>query len=100
MWGAGAPFTPALNHIHQATRLILHPRSHSRKRTPMPEPEWRRANRLNWDERVCIHVGPRGYDVSDLRAGYGRLHTIEEAELPSVQGKRIAHLQCHFGADS
>jgi len=66
----------------------------------MSEPEWRRANRANWDERVGIHLGPRGYDLSDLRAGHGRLHAIEEAELPSVAGKRILHLQCHFGADS
>lgn len=42
----------------------------------MREPEWRRANRLNWDERVGIHLGPRGYDLSDLRAGRGRLNPI------------------------
>jgi SAM-dependent methyltransferase len=28
------------------------------------------------------------------------LNAIEEAELPPVEGKRLAHLQCHFGADS
>ena len=66
----------------------------------MAEPEWHRANRANWDERVGIHIGPRGYDLSDLRAGYGRLNSIEEAELPPVAGKRILHLQCHFGRDS
>jgi SAM-dependent methyltransferase len=36
----------------------------------------------------------------DLRAGRGQLHAIEETELPSVAGKRVLHLQCHFGADS
>jgi 2-polyprenyl-3-methyl-5-hydroxy-6-metoxy-1,4-benzoquinol methylase len=66
----------------------------------MPEPEWRRANRANWDERVRIHLGPHGYDLSDLRAGHGRLNAIKEAELPPVASKRILHLQCHFGADS
>jgi len=66
----------------------------------MREPEWHRANRASWDERVDVHVGSGGYDLSDLRAGRGRLNAIEEAELPSVFGKRIAHLQCHFGADS
>jgi SAM-dependent methyltransferase len=64
------------------------------------EPEWRRVNRGNWDERVAVHLGPRGYDLSDLRAGRGRLRAIEEAELPAVGGKRVLHLQCHFGADS
>ena len=66
----------------------------------MTEPEWYRANRANWDERVRVHIGPGGYDLSDLRAGHGKLNTIEEAELPPVDGKRVAHLQCHFGADS
>ncbi len=66
----------------------------------MTEPEWYRANRASWDERVGIHIGPGGYDLSDLRAGRGKLNAIEEAELPAVEGKRLAHLQCHFGADS
>jgi SAM-dependent methyltransferase len=59
-----------------------------------------RYNRANWDERVGIHLGPRGYDLAELRVGSGRLNGIEEAELPRVEGLRIAHLQCHFGADS
>ncbi|MGC2201560.1 MAG: class I SAM-dependent methyltransferase [Stellaceae bacterium] len=66
----------------------------------MSEPEWHRANRASWDKLVDIHLGPRGDDLSDHRAGRGRLNAIEEAELPSVEGKRIVHLQCHFGADS
>ena len=66
----------------------------------MIEPEWHRSNRANWDERVGVHIGPGGYDLSDLRAGRGRLNAIEEAELPPIEGKRVAHLQCHFGRDS
>jgi SAM-dependent methyltransferase len=66
----------------------------------MVEPEWCCANRANWDERVGVHIGPGGYDLSELRAGRGKLNTIEEAELAPVDGKRVAHLQCHFGADS
>ena len=62
--------------------------------------EWSRANRANWDERVGVHLGPDGYALADLRAGRGRLHSIEQAELPPVMGQRVLHLQCHFGADS
>lgn len=69
-------------------------------RPVMFEPEWHRANRASWDELVGLHIGPRGYDLSDLRAGKGQLNAIEEAELPPVEGRRILHLQCHFGADS
>jgi SAM-dependent methyltransferase len=66
----------------------------------VPEPEWHRANRVHWDERVAIHLGPRGYDLARLRDRTGRLNGIEEAELPPVAGQRVLHLQCHFGADS
>ena len=62
--------------------------------------DWRAINRAVWDERVAIHTGPQGYDLSALRAGRGRFSTIEESELPPLDGKRILHLQCHFGADS
>jgi len=64
------------------------------------EAEWYRANRANWDERVGVHLGRRGQDLSALRAGRGALNAIEETELPTVEGKRVLHLQCHFGADS
>jgi SAM-dependent methyltransferase len=62
--------------------------------------DWRALNRANWDERVAIHLAAPMYDLSDLRAGRGRLEAIEEAELGDVSGQRIAHLQCHFGADT
>jgi 2-polyprenyl-3-methyl-5-hydroxy-6-metoxy-1,4-benzoquinol methylase len=61
---------------------------------------WRETNRANWDERVGVHLGPGGYDLSALRAGRGRLNEIEEKELGDVRGLRILHLQCHFGRDS
>jgi SAM-dependent methyltransferase len=63
------------------------------------EPEWRRANRANWDERAELHIAG-GYDLSDLRAGRGRLNAIEEAELGPVDGLRLLHLQCHIGQDT
>jgi SAM-dependent methyltransferase len=66
----------------------------------MSEPAWVTANRANWDERVTVHLGPRGYDMTNLRNGRGRLDAITEAELPAVAGKRVLHLQCHFGKDT
>ena len=64
------------------------------------DPDWRVLNRANWDERVPIHLGAKSYDLGPLRAGRGRLHAIEEAELGPVHGLRVLHLQCHFGRDS
>jgi SAM-dependent methyltransferase len=62
--------------------------------------DWRALNKANWDERVPIHLAAESYDLTDLRAGRGKLHPIEEAELPDVRGKRLLHLQCHFGRDT
>jgi SAM-dependent methyltransferase len=64
------------------------------------EPAWRAANRANWDERVGVHMGPRGYDLGKLRAGKGVLDPIVEAALGDVAGRRVLHLQCHFGKDT
>ncbi len=64
------------------------------------EDDWRELNRLNWDERVAVHLGSALYDLMPLRQGKARLNPIEEAELGPVAGKRILHLQCHFGSDS
>ena len=66
----------------------------------MPEPEWRRVNRQHWEDRIAIHLGPRGYDLDRLRAGHDPLNGIEADELPPLAGKRVLHLQCHLGADS
>ena len=62
--------------------------------------DWRTVNRANWDERVPIHLAAQSYDLAPLRSGCGRLHPIEEAELPPVAGRRVLHLQCHFGRDT
>ena len=66
----------------------------------MSDSAWRAANRAHWDEKVAVHLGPRGYDLTSLRAGRGRFNAIEEAELWPMDGKHVLHLQCHFGADS
>jgi SAM-dependent methyltransferase len=62
--------------------------------------DWRSTNRANWDERVAIHLGAEIYETESLRAGRGQLNPIEEAELGSLEGLRVLHLQCHFGRDS
>lgn len=67
----------------------------------MSEPEWRRLNRANWDERVPVHLNSRLlYDLSALRAGTASLDAITANVLGPVSGRRVLHLQCHFGRDS
>src|SRR5205823_13201063 len=64
--------------------------------------EFLAANRRNWDERVPIHRRDRCgfYAVERFLRGEKRLHTIEAGELGEVAGKRLVHLQCHFGLDT
>jgi hypothetical protein len=64
--------------------------------------EWMPANRRNWDERAAIHIENRTgfYSIGRLKAGEDILHAIEAAEIGDVTGKRLIHLQCHFGLDT
>ena len=65
-----------------------------------PPDGWLAANRVNWDQRVPVHLGSRDYDLTPLRSGSGKLFPIEEAELGPVKGHSLLHLQCHFGRDT
>ncbi len=60
------------------------------------------TNRANWNERVGIHLNDqRGiYRLAELRDGADVLGPIESRELGSIAGKRVLHLQCHFGVDT
>ncbi len=63
--------------------------------------DWQTLNRATWDERVAINMAPGGgYDVAALWDGHRRFDPIVEAELPRLQGRRVLHLQCHFGLDT
>ena len=58
------------------------------------------ANRENWNERVEHHFGTKHYDVQGFLAGRCTLGPVDFEALGDVAGKRILHLQCHFGLDS
>ncbi|MFC1694575.1 class I SAM-dependent methyltransferase [Pseudomonadota bacterium] len=57
-------------------------------------------NRESWDKRAEIHFDSRFYDVDGFMAGNTSLREIELAELTRVDGRRLLHLQCHFGLDT
>jgi SAM-dependent methyltransferase len=60
------------------------------------------ANRLNWDDRTAVHLRNRTgfYAIDRTKAGDNRFSGFVDAELGDVAGKRLAHLQCHFGLDT
>jgi SAM-dependent methyltransferase len=61
-----------------------------------------RSNRRLWDAWTKIHVGSDFYDVASFRNGQRpiRLADYEREEVGDVSGKRLLHLQCHFGLDT
>jgi SAM-dependent methyltransferase len=60
------------------------------------------TNRRMWDERVAVHCADRTgfYAVETFRQGGDVLLPIESQEIGAVAGKRLLHLQCHFGLDT
>ncbi len=57
-------------------------------------------NRLAWDQRTETHFKSDFYDVPGFLAGRTSLREIELAEMVPVAGRRLLHLQCHFGLDT
>ncbi|MFM6934101.1 MAG: class I SAM-dependent methyltransferase [Flavobacteriales bacterium] len=57
-------------------------------------------NRQNWNNRVDGHLSSEFYDMKSFRTGENSLKEIELNLLGNVSGKKILHLQCHFGQDT
>lgn len=59
------------------------------------------ANRRNWNERTALHLASPAYDLEGFLAGEtGGIPEDEQSEVGPVEGKRLLHLQCHFGKDT
>lgn len=59
-----------------------------------------KANRGWWDEAAQVHSQGDWYQMKEFRAGAIKLHTLERDEVGDVSGKKLLHLQCHFGMDT
>ena len=58
------------------------------------------TNRKHWNERTKVHVDSEFYDNEAFKAGKNSLNSIEMPYLQDIEGKRVLHLQCHFGQDT
>lgn len=58
------------------------------------------VNRKSWDERVDFHAKSEFYSMKDFLQGESSLKSIELDLLGDITGKKVLHLQCHFGQDS
>lgn len=59
-----------------------------------------KANKELWNRRTAVHKDSAFYDVASFKSGKNMLTPIELNELGDVKGKKMLHLQCHFGVDS
>jgi SAM-dependent methyltransferase len=62
--------------------------------------EFLKANQQMWNQRTDIHIDSDFYDVPSFLEGRSSLNSIELDLLGDVKGKKVLHLQCHFGQDT
>lgn len=53
-----------------------------------------------WNELATAHRNDPSYGLEKLKNNRSTLLATEEQELGDVKGKKLLHLQCHFGLDS
>jgi 2-polyprenyl-3-methyl-5-hydroxy-6-metoxy-1,4-benzoquinol methylase len=58
------------------------------------------VNKALWNEKTVHHLGSDFYDMPSFLAGKSSLKDVELGLLGDVKGKKILHLQCHFGQDT
>lgn len=58
------------------------------------------ANKELWNKRTVVHKDSSFYNLEGFKKGDTVLTPIELNELTDVAGKKMLHLQCHFGMDS
>lgn len=64
------------------------------------EKEYKQINKESWNKRVELHLPSEFYKMDEFLEGATSLKEIELDLLGDVSGKKILHLQCHFGQDS
>ncbi|MEM6721412.1 MAG: class I SAM-dependent methyltransferase [Bacteroidota bacterium] len=58
------------------------------------------TNRETWNQKVAIHANSDMYKMDAFKKGETSLMKYESNSLPDVAGKKLLHLQCHFGQDT
>ncbi len=59
-----------------------------------------KTNQEWWNEAAQVHAQGDGYQVKEFKEGLNKLHVLERTEVGDVHGKKLLHLQCHFGLDT
>lgn len=59
-----------------------------------------KLNRQTWNDKVDVHIASEFYENENFLNGKSTLNPIELELLGDISGKKILHLQCHFGQDT
>jgi len=62
--------------------------------------DYLKANRELWNQLTPVHAASDFYDLESFKRGRCTLFPLEVEEVGDVSGKRLLHLQCHFGQDT
>ncbi|MFX1515168.1 MAG: class I SAM-dependent methyltransferase [Promethearchaeota archaeon] len=62
--------------------------------------EYINANKKRWEELATLHFESKFYKVEEFKKGGISLSDLEINEVGEVKGKKLLHLQCHFGKDT
>lgn len=57
-------------------------------------------NKNAWNIKTDAHINSEFYDLEGFKKGNTSLNKIELDLLGDISGKKMLHLQCHFGQDS
>ena len=66
----------------------------------MSDHQYLEINRKAWNEKTTVHKSSEFYGMKEFLAGKSSLKPIELQLLGDITGKKILHLQCHFGQDT
>lgn len=64
------------------------------------EQNYLEINRQSWNNRTDTHLKSEFYNLEGFLNGKTSLNKIELDLLGDITGKKILHLQCHFGQDT
>lgn len=62
--------------------------------------DYLKINKEAWNNRVHIHVKSKFYNLEALMKGELSLPSLDIKLLGNINGKKVLHLQCHFGMDT
>ena len=62
--------------------------------------DYLKINKESWNKRTEVHYESEFYDNETFKKTGNSLNEIEMEFLTEIKGKKVLHLQCHFGQDS